>query len=121
MFISTAHRQLSTLCRGQAGFHQADTASPIAVGTSAYWSAQTALGGRRGVYRRAYVYALAAHLDTAWRSGWRVLFSQQLGNCSRGLLLSAAGRPAILDIDVHPPATERKASSITRCLDRVDP
>ncbi len=90
---------------GQAGYHQADTACPIAEGTweAAYWSAQTALsgadlllGGERGVYALSRPPGHHAFGDLA--GGF--CFLNNAGIAAERI--RAAGlRPAILDVDVH--------------------
>ncbi len=90
---------------GQAGFHQADTACPIAAGTwqSAYWSAQTALGavdaflaGDRAVYALSRPPGHHAFGDLA--GGFCFLNNAAI---AAEALLAAGRRPSILDIDVH--------------------
>ncbi|WP_413848330.1 histone deacetylase family protein, partial [Albidovulum sp.] len=90
---------------GQAGFHQADTACPIAAGTweAAYWSAQTALaatdavlGGGRAAYALCRPPGHHAFADLA--GGFCFLNNSAI---AAGALLRAGLRPAILDIDVH--------------------
>lgn len=90
---------------GQAGFHQADTACPIASGTweAAYWSAQSAitgadtvLGGERAAYALARPPGHHAFGDLA--GGFCFLNNSAIAAerlRARGL------RPAILDVDVH--------------------
>ncbi|WP_111428388.1 histone deacetylase family protein [Rhodobacteraceae bacterium DSL-40] len=90
---------------GQAGWHMADTACPIAAHTwdSAYWSAQTALsaadlvaGGARAVYALCRPPGHHAFGDLA--GGFCFLNNSAIAAerlCAAGL------RPAILDIDVH--------------------
>lgn len=90
---------------GQAGFHQADTACPIAEHTweSAYWSAQTAIagadfvaGGETGVYALCRPPGHHAFADLA--GGFCFLNNAAIAAERlrfRGL------RPAILDVDVH--------------------
>ncbi|MFV0474347.1 MAG: histone deacetylase family protein [Pikeienuella sp.] len=90
---------------GQAGYHQADTACPIAEGTweAAYWSAQSAihgadllLAGERAVYALSRPPGHHAFADLA--GGF--CFINNSGVAAQRLL--AAGlRPAILDVDVH--------------------
>lgn len=102
---------------GQAGWHQADTACPIAAGTweSAYWSAQTAIaaadavaadtlagvpGGAQGGVRP--VYALCrppGHHAFADLAGGFCFLNNSAIAAQR--LLSHGLRPAILDVDVH--------------------
>ena len=90
---------------GQAGFHQADTACPIAEGTwqSAYWSAQTALsaadavlGGEKAAYALCRPPGHHAFGDLA--GGFCFLNNDAI---AAEALLRAGLRPAILDIDVH--------------------
>ncbi|MBK1635383.1 histone deacetylase family protein [Rhodovulum adriaticum] len=90
---------------GQAGYHQADTACPIAEGTwaAAYWSAQTAIagadliaGGERGAYALSRPPGHHAFGDLA--GGFCFLNNSGIAAerlRARGL------RPAILDVDVH--------------------
>ncbi|MEZ5834594.1 MAG: histone deacetylase family protein [Geminicoccaceae bacterium] len=90
---------------GQAGYHQADTACPIAEGTwqAAYWSAQTAIsgadlvaGGERGVYALSRPPGHHAFGDLA--GGFCFLNNSGIA----AERLRAAGlRPAIVDVDVH--------------------
>lgn len=90
---------------GQAGFHQADTACPIASGTwdAAYWSAQTALsavdailGGDRAAYALCRPPGHHAFGDLA--GGFCFLNNAAI---AAEALLRAGRRPAILDVDVH--------------------
>lgn len=90
---------------GQAGFHQADTACPIAEHTwqSAYWSAQSAITGAdliAGGERAAYVLARPpGHHAFADQAGGFCFLNNSAIAAER---LRAAGlRPAILDVDVH--------------------
>jgi acetoin utilization deacetylase AcuC-like enzyme len=90
---------------GQAGFHQADTACPIAGGTweAAYWSAQTALSGADAVLGGARsVYALSRppghHAFGDLAGGFCFLNNAAI---AAEHLLRAGRRPAILDVDVH--------------------
>jgi len=90
---------------GQAGYHQADTACPIAEGTweAAYWSAQTALAGADLVAAGAgAAYALSrppGHHAFADLAGGFCFLNNSAIAAER---LRARGiRPAILDIDVH--------------------
>jgi len=90
---------------GQAGYHQADTACPIAADTwiSAYWSAQTALaaadavaGGDRAAYALCRPPGHHAFADLA--GGFCFLNNSAVAAQAlrdRGL------RPAVLDVDVH--------------------
>lgn len=90
---------------GQAGFHQADTACPIAGGTweASYWSAQTAiagadllLGGERSAYALARPPGHHAFGDLA--GGFCFLNNSGI---AAQRLLAGGRRPAILDVDVH--------------------
>jgi acetoin utilization deacetylase AcuC-like enzyme len=90
---------------GQAGYHQADTACPIAEHTweAAYWSAQTALsaaewvlGGERAAYALCRPPGHHAFADLA--GGFCFLNNAAIA----AEHLRAQGlRPAILDVDVH--------------------
>ncbi|MBB95393.1 MAG: acetylpolyamine amidohydrolase [Rhodobacteraceae bacterium] len=90
---------------GQAGFHQADTACPIAAGTweAAYWSAQTAItgadlvrGGERAVYALSRPPGHHAFGDLA--GGFCFLNNSGIA----AERFRAMGlRPAIVDVDVH--------------------
>ena len=90
---------------GQAGFHQADTACPIAEGTweAAYWSAQTAITGAREILSgEGSVYALSRppghHAFEDLAGGFCFLNNSAIA----AEVLRAGGlRPAILDVDVH--------------------
>ncbi|QIE55590.1 histone deacetylase family protein [Pikeienuella piscinae] len=90
---------------GQAGYHQADTACPIAEGTweAAYWSAQTAIHAAGLVLAgECAVYALCRppghHAFGDMAGGF--CFLNNAGIAAERL--RAAGlRPAILDVDVH--------------------
>ncbi|QIE47133.1 histone deacetylase family protein [Pseudohalocynthiibacter aestuariivivens] len=90
---------------GQAGYHQADTACPIAAGTwdAAYWSAQSAVAGAdciaRGA-RAAYVLSRPpGHHAFADLAGGFCFLNNSAIAAER---LRAAGlRPAIVDVDVH--------------------
>lgn len=90
---------------GQAGYHQADTACPIAEGTwdSAYWSAQTALsaaaavhGGDRAAYALSRPPGHHAFADLA--GGFCFLNNSAI---AADWLRAQGKRVAILDIDVH--------------------
>jgi len=90
---------------GQAGWHQADTACPIAEGTweAAYWSAQTALtaadlvlGGARAAYALSRPPGHHAFADLA--GGFCFLNNSGI---AAEHLRRAGRRPAILDVDVH--------------------
>ena len=90
---------------GQAGYHQADTACPIAAGTweAAYWSAQTALSGADAVLAGAPVaYALSRppghHAFGDLAGGFCFLNNAAI---AAEAFLRAGKRPAILDVDVH--------------------
>jgi len=90
---------------GQAGFHQADTACPIAAGTwqAAYWSAQTALGAVDAVLAGdRVVYALSRppghHAFGDLAGGFCFLNNTAI---AAQALRAAGRRPAILDVDVH--------------------
>lgn len=90
---------------GQAGFHMADTACPLAEHTweSAYWSAQSALSAAAAVADGARAaYALARppghHAFADLAGGFCFLNNSAIAAQAfraRGL------RPAILDVDVH--------------------
>ena len=90
---------------GQAGFHQADTACPIAAGTweSAYWSAQSAITGAdliRNGERLAYVLARPPghHAFGDMAGGFCFLNNSAI---AADRLRAAGLRPTILDVDVH--------------------
>ncbi|OJY33736.1 histone deacetylase family protein [Gemmobacter sp. LW-1] len=89
---------------GQAGWHQADTACPIAAGTweAAYWSAQTALSGAESVLAGETTYALCRppghHAFADLAGGF--CFLNNSGIAAEWLLRKGL-RPAILDVDVH--------------------
>lgn len=90
---------------GQAGYHQADTACPIASGTwaAAYWSAQSALSAAEAVAGGAgAAYALCRppghHAFADLAGGFCFLNNSGIAAewlRARGL------RPAVLDVDVH--------------------
>ena len=90
---------------GQAGYHQADTACPIAEGTweAAYWSAQTAIAGADSIAAGARsAYALSRppghHAFGDLAGGFCFLNNSGIA----AERLRAAGlRPAIVDVDVH--------------------
>ncbi|WP_370044494.1 histone deacetylase family protein [Salipiger sp.] len=90
---------------GQAGYHQADTACPIAEHTfeAAYWSAQSAIAGADLIAGGAgAAYALSRppghHAFGDLAGGFCFLNNAGLA----AERLRAAGlRPAILDVDVH--------------------
>jgi acetoin utilization deacetylase AcuC-like enzyme len=86
---------------GQAGFHQADTACPIAAGTweAAYWSAQTAISA---AFTNENTYALCRppghHAFGDLAGGFCFLNNAAIA----AQALTARGqRVAILDVDVH--------------------
>jgi acetoin utilization deacetylase AcuC-like enzyme len=90
---------------GQAGFHQADSACPIASGTweAAYWSAQSAisgadalLGGSQATYVLSRPPGHHAFGDIA--GGFCFLNNAAI---AAERLLAKGLRPAILDVDVH--------------------
>ena len=90
---------------GQAGYHQADTACPIAEHTweSAYWSAQTAItgadlvaGGESGVY--ALCRPPGHHAFTDLAGGFCFLNNSAI---AAERLRAQGARPVILDVDVH--------------------
>ncbi|WP_375699824.1 histone deacetylase family protein [Pseudophaeobacter sp. TrK17] len=90
---------------GQAGYHQADTACPIAKGTweASYWSAQSAISGAdylREGGQSAYVLARPPghHAFADMAGGFCFLNNSGIA----AQRLAAAGlRPAIVDVDVH--------------------
>ncbi len=90
---------------GQAGYHQADTACPIAEHTweAAYWSAQSAVSGadaltagERAVYVLSRPPGHHAFGDLA--GGFCFLNNSAI---AAERLRAAGHRPAILDVDVH--------------------
>ena len=90
---------------GQAGYHQADTACPIAAETwkAAYWSAQSAIAGADAVLgREPAAYALARppghHAFGDLAGGFCFLNNSAI---AAERLRAAGHRPAILDVDVH--------------------
>lgn len=90
---------------GQAGYHQADTACPIAAHTyeAAYWSAQSALAAADTVAAgEGAAYALARppghHAFGDLAGGFCFLNNSAI---AAQRLLDHGLRPAILDIDVH--------------------
>ena len=90
---------------GQAGFHQADTACPIAKGTwqAAYWSAQTALSAAQMVVNgEPSAYALCRppghHAFSDLAGGFCFLNNSAI---AAEHLRKQGFRPVILDIDVH--------------------
>lgn len=89
---------------GQAGYHQADTACPIAEHTwsSAYWSAQTALTAADLVAGGDSAYALCrppGHHAYADQAGG-FCFLNNAAIAAEALRVRGL-RPAILDVDVH--------------------
>ncbi|MEI4194388.1 histone deacetylase family protein [Roseovarius sp. E0-M6] len=90
---------------GQAGYHQADTACPIAEHTwdAAYWSAQSAVAGADaliGGTRAAYVLSRPPGHHAFGDLAGGFCFLNNSGIAAQRL--RAAGyRPAILDVDVH--------------------
>jgi acetoin utilization deacetylase AcuC-like enzyme len=90
---------------GQAGFHQADTACPIAEGTwdAAYWSAQTAIGGAdliAGGERSAYALTRPPGHHAFGDLAGGFCFLNNSGIATERLRTRGL-RPAILDVDVH--------------------
>lgn len=90
---------------GQAGYHQTDTACPIASGTweAAYWAAQSAISGADCLLDGATsCYVLSrppGHHAFADLAGGFCFLNNSAIAAER---LRAAGcRPAILDVDVH--------------------
>lgn len=90
---------------GQSGFHQADTACPIAKGTweAAYWSAQSAITGADLITdgeRNAYVLSRPPghHAFGDLAGGFCFLNNSAI---AAERLRSGGLRPAILDVDVH--------------------
>lgn len=90
---------------GQAGYHQADTACPIAEHTwqSAYWSAQTAIAAADAAGKDCRtVYALSRppghHAFCDLAGGFCFLNNSAI---AAQRLLGRGMRPAILDVDVH--------------------
>lgn len=89
---------------GQAGWHQADTACPIAAGTweAAYWSAQSALSAAEAVLAGGPAYALCRppghHAFADLAGGF--CFLNNAGIAAEWLRGQGL-RPAILDVDVH--------------------
>lgn len=90
---------------GQAGYHQADTACPIAEHTyeAAYWSAQSAIAGADALIEGDHSgYVLSrppGHHAFADLAGGFCFFNNSAIAAER--LLQAGYRPAILDVDVH--------------------
>lgn len=90
---------------GQAGYHQVDTACPIAGGTweAAYWSAQSAITGADillGGERLAYVLARPPGHHAFGDLAGGFCFLNNSGIAAERLLAGGL-RPAILDVDVH--------------------
>lgn len=90
---------------GQAGFHQADTACPIAAGTweAAYWSAQSAIEGTDligGGEKAAYVLSRPPGHHAFGDLAGGFCFLNNSGIAAERLR-AAGRRPAILDVDVH--------------------
>ncbi len=90
---------------GQAGFHQADTACPIASGTweAAYWSAQSAISGADAIAAGApAAYALSRppghHAFGDLAGGFCFLNNSAI---AAERLRTKGLRAAILDVDVH--------------------
>ncbi|MBV2361706.1 histone deacetylase family protein [Thalassococcus sp. CAU 1522] len=89
---------------GQAGWHMADTACPIAADTwtSAYWSAQTALGAADAALQDGVAYALCRppghHAFADMAGGFCFLNNAAIAAQS---LTTQGRRVAIIDIDVH--------------------
>jgi acetoin utilization deacetylase AcuC-like enzyme len=90
---------------GQAGYHQADTACPIAEGTweAAYWSAQSAIAGAdhlNGGGRAAYALSRPPGHHAFGDLAGGFCFLNNSGIAAERLR-AAGHRPAILDVDVH--------------------
>ena len=90
---------------GQAGYHQADTACPIAEHTweATYWSAQSAIAGAdaiTGGERACYVLSRPPghHAFADLAGGFCFLNNSGI---AAERLRAAGHRPAILDVDVH--------------------
>lgn len=89
---------------GQAGWHMADTACPIAEHTwqSAYWSAQSAVSAALCVAAGDSAYALCRppghHAFGDMAGGFCFLNNAAI---AAEVLRHAGKRPAILDVDVH--------------------
>ncbi|WP_169566386.1 histone deacetylase family protein [Sneathiella limimaris] len=90
---------------GQAGYHQADTACPIAEGTweASYWSAQTALSAADLILQgEKEAYALCRppghHAFADLAGGFCFLNNSAI---AADYLLQKGLKPAILDVDVH--------------------
>ncbi|MBL1435938.1 MAG: histone deacetylase family protein [Rhodobacteraceae bacterium] len=90
---------------GQSGFHQADTACPIAKGTweAAYWSAQSAITGAdliKGGAPSAYVLSRPPGHHAFGDLAGGFCFLNNAAIAAERLRCSGL-RPAILDVDVH--------------------
>lgn len=90
---------------GQAGYHQADTACPIAEGTyeAAYWSAQSAIAGADLVAageRSAYALSRPPGHHAFGDLAGGFCFLNNSGIAAERLRATGR-RPAILDVDVH--------------------
>ena len=90
---------------GQAGFHQADTACPIAEGTwqAVYWSAQTALSGADLIIagdRAAYALCRPCGHHAFRDSSGGFCFLNNTAIAANWFLKNGL-RPAIIDVDVH--------------------
>lgn len=90
---------------GQAGYHQADTACPIAEHTweAAYWSAQSAVTGADAVgagERCAYVLSRPPGHHAYGDMAGGFCFLNNSGIAAERLRAKGL-RPAILDVDVH--------------------
>ncbi|WP_339855375.1 histone deacetylase family protein [Roseovarius nubinhibens] len=90
---------------GQAGYHQGDTACPIAAHTweAAYWSAQSAIAGADHLAQTgtpAYVLSRPPghHAYGDMAAGFCFLNNSAI---AAQRLLAQGARPAVLDIDVH--------------------
>mgnify|MGYP001814551266 CR=1 FL=1 len=90
---------------GQAGYHQADTACPIAAHTydAAYWSAQSAIAAADAIHtgeRAAYALSRPpGHHAFSDLAGGFYFFNNSAIAAQR--LLGHGLRPAVLDVDVH--------------------
>ncbi len=90
---------------GQAGYHQADTACPIAEHTweAAYWSAQSAITGADIIgagERSAYVLSRPPGHHAYGEMAGGFCFLNNSGIAAERLRMQGL-RPAILDVDVH--------------------
>ena len=90
---------------GQAGYHQADTACPIAEHTweAAYWSAQSAVAGAEAITggeQACYVLSRPPGHHAFGDLAGGFCFLNNAGIAAERLRL-AGHRPAILDVDVH--------------------